>query len=364
VVIGTQQFGVLSSDDGGETFHDANQGFSHRQILALALDSEKSGRILAVVSNAPEPILATDDHGKSWSPMDSGLRGEQVSKVYSYGGDWWAALVHGGLLRYDAQRKLWRRAGTFRGNASFGLSSPLSRRAARPNQPGRSGGARKPQFLQQIVRDMAFTSKQWYAATENGLLVSSDRGANWEVHAVGPLTTLPVSSVRVSDDGERLWVVSLRGLAFSPDGGRSWEWHDLPIAAGVAVSLETDPADPRTLVSIARNGLYISRDSGNTWAQAGSGLPALPVQGLAISKRILAVSLRNGGLYVSSNSGRTWARVEGSVADETFTAVVAGGSEGTILAASATDGVYEVRWNSNEFRQSSAGASSSVSSIH
>jgi photosystem II stability/assembly factor-like uncharacterized protein len=354
LVIGTQQFGVLASDDGGETFHQANPGFSHRQILALAIDPEKSGRILTVLANAPEPVLVTDDDGKSWSPLGSGLRSEQVLRVFSSDKEWWAAVVHGGLLRYDARRKSWQRAGKFLTQASLGPISPVSRRAGSSNQSVRSSAARRPQFLQQIVHDMAFGSKQWYAATENGLLVSSDRGANWALCAIGPLTALPVSSVRVSDDGERLWIVSLRGLAFSGDGGSSWTWHDLPITAGGALSLETDPADPKTLVSIARNGLYISRDSGSTWVQAGVGLPGLPVQSMAIAEGIFVVSLRTGGLYVSFNSGRTWDLVEGSVADGTFSAALAGGRAGTILAASTTDGIFAVRWNPNKLSQSSS----------
>ena len=40
VLIGTEELGVLASDDGGEHFQDANAGFEHRQILALGLDAE------------------------------------------------------------------------------------------------------------------------------------------------------------------------------------------------------------------------------------------------------------------------------------------------------------------------------------
>ena len=43
VLIGTEQLGVLSSDDAGEHFQDANGGFFHRQILALALDAAHPG---------------------------------------------------------------------------------------------------------------------------------------------------------------------------------------------------------------------------------------------------------------------------------------------------------------------------------
>ena len=63
-MIGTEELGVLASDDEGEHFEDANAGFEHRQILALGLDAKRPGRILAVLAHAPEPILATEDDGK------------------------------------------------------------------------------------------------------------------------------------------------------------------------------------------------------------------------------------------------------------------------------------------------------------
>ena len=208
---------------------------------------------------------------------------------------------------------------------------------------GKIGTAPHP--LQQIVNDMAFSSDRWFAATEAGLLMSADRGATWTLKPLGPLTTLPVQSVRVSPNGQRLWVVSLRGLVFSTDGGTSWAWHDLPLKAGGAITLDVDREDEATMISIAHNGLYISRDAGNTWQQAASGLPSTPVQDLAIAGNVFLASMRTGGLYVSSDSGRTWTRVAGTLADGFFPAVTTKSNAGVIFAASATEGLYAVEWN-------------------
>jgi photosystem II stability/assembly factor-like uncharacterized protein len=153
-----------------------------------------------------------------------------------------------------------------------------------------------------------------------------------------------VQSVRVSTDGQRLWVVSLRGLVFSADGGASWAWHDLPLKAEGAMTLNVDRDNEATMVSIAHNGLYISRDAGNTWQQAGSGLPSTPVQDLAIAGNVFLASMRTGGLYVSSDSGRTWTRVAGTLADGFFPAVTTEGNGEVIFAASATEGLYSVEW--------------------
>jgi len=334
VVIGTERLGVLASDDSGEHFHDANNGFFHRQILALALDPSHPGGILVALANASEPLVATQDGGKSWLPLGPGLRAEQVLRVYGAPDGWWAALAQGGLMRYDTKKHFWQRAGFF----TEEQSSPAS---LRRNSTFRKTGSSPPQ-LAQIVNDIACSSGSCFAATDGGLLQSSDRGATWSLLPIGPLKTLPVRSVRVSSNGKRLWAVSLRGLAFSSDGGKSWSWHDLPAAAGRAITLEVYRADEDTMISTADHGLYISRDAGKSWQQAGAGLPAVPVQSFTISGGMFAASMGTGGLYVSADTGRSWTRVAGALADSFFPALAAGVDAGAILAASSKDGLYAV----------------------
>jgi photosystem II stability/assembly factor-like uncharacterized protein len=349
VLIGTEELGVLASDDGGEHFQDANRGFEHRQILALGLDSKKPSHILAVLAHAPEPIVATEDDGRTWFPLGPGLSAAQALRVYAAPDDaWWVSLARGGLMRYDAGKKAWKQAGTTAGEAAEAKAST--------SRSGRNSAAKAingPLPLLDVVTDLAFSSKAWYAATSGGLLVSSDRGATWTRKPVGPLASLPVQSVRVSSNGERIRVVSLRGLVFSNDGGNSWAWHDLPLNSGGAVALDALPGDENTLVATARDGLYISRDGGNTWQQAAAGLPSTPVRDFAATGGVFVASMRTGGLYVSSNSGRTWDRVSGMLADGFFAAVAPSNEPGVIFAASATEGLYKVEWPGS--RASNAG---------
>jgi photosystem II stability/assembly factor-like uncharacterized protein len=341
VLIGTEALGVLASDDGGDHFQDANEGFDHRQILALGLDTQHPGRVLAVLAHAPEPIMATEDDGRSWSPMGAGLRAEQVRRVYAApDGAWWASLASGGFVRYDGAGKMWRPAGILADEAEPDGGRAVPKR--RDTRGHRLMRGTRP--LKAVVKDMAFSSTEWYAAISAGLLGSADGGATWTFEPVGPLTTLPVQSVRVSPEGRHIRLVSLRGLVFSDDGGTSWSWHDLPLSSGGAVRLDADPADENTLIATARDGLYISRDAGSTWQQAGSGLPATPVQDFAAAGGVFVASMRAGGLYVSSNAGRTWDRVPGTLAEGFFTVVVPANRPGAILAASATEGLFLVEW--------------------
>ena len=346
VLIGTEQLGVLASEDGGEHFWEANAGFEHRQILALGLDAKRPGRILAVLAHAPEPVLTTEDDGQTWSPRGPGLLGVPVLRVYAApDGAWWVSSAKGGLLRYDTGKSAWVHAGTVFSNGAKAGVPGASPHGGVPGAGARHATPSKE--LLNIVTDLAFSSKNWYAATSSGLLVSGDRGAAWRPMPVGPLASLPVQSVRVSADGRSIRVVSLRGLVFSEDGGTSWTWHDLPWASGGAVALNSKPDDEKILIAVARNGLYISRDAGNSWQQAASGLPSTPVQNFAASAGVFVASMRTGGLYVSTDAGRTWERVQGLLADGFFAAVAPSGETGLVYAASATEGVYKVEWPSS-----------------
>jgi photosystem II stability/assembly factor-like uncharacterized protein len=340
VLIGTEEQGALASEDAGEHFQDANAGFEHRQILALGLDPKQPGRILAVLAHAPEPILSTVDDGRTWSPLGPGLRADEALRVYAApDGAWWVSRTRGGLVRYDAAKKAWLQRGMVLEEGTE-PKEPASR-SVRKSAGGSAGGARP---LTDVVTDLAFGSNAWYAATGHGLLVSADRGATWRRKPVGPLDALPVQSVRVLQDGQRIRVVSLRGLVFSEDGGSSWTWHDLPLSSGGAVTLYGLPGDENTLVAIARNGLYISRDSGTSWQLAASGLPETPVQDFAAGGTVIVAAMRTGGLYVSADTGRTWQRVPGTLADGLFAAVAATNESGVTFAASTTEGLYKVKW--------------------
>jgi photosystem II stability/assembly factor-like uncharacterized protein len=341
VVIGTDDVGVLVSDDGGTHFRVSNEGFHHRRTLALALDPARSGRVLAVLANGPDPLLMTDDAGQSWRPLGRGLAGTQLKRVYASPDGWWAALAAGGLMRYDSEREQWMREGTFAADSPRAASTvgPPARNTRR-----RQSTASAAHTVSWVVNDMAFSETRWFAATERGLLVSEDRGRHWRLLPLGQLTDLPISSVRASRDSRSLWVVSLRGLVFSTNGGRSWAWRDLPLSAGGALRLEVAPdaVEGQTLAAIASNGLFISRDAGSTWQQAASGLPQAPIEDLAIVGNVFVASPRVGGLYVSVDGGRTWTRLPGTIAEGLFPAVAAEGRGAAVLAASASDGVYSL----------------------
>ena len=351
IVIGTEKLGVLISDDGGAHFRASNAGFYHREIVALALDRERPGRVLAVLTNAPESLLVTEDGGATWSGLGPGLKMQGLRRIYAAPGGWWAAMEHGGLMRYDSSKRTWTQAGRLTQETAAAFASLVERKPGQKSGSSsrtilpRAGGS----LLNEPVNDMGFANAAWFAATDHGLLRSEDHGENWALLPLGPLPTLPVRSVRVSADGESLWIVSLRGMVFSHDAGKTWSWHDLPESAGSALWLDSAPipdakTGEETLVASAENGLYISRDSGAKWNRVGSGLPQAPIQDLAIAGATFLASMRSGGLYLSRDLGRTWTRVSGALAEGFFPVVTTEEQANVLFAASATEGLYAVQF--------------------
>jgi photosystem II stability/assembly factor-like uncharacterized protein len=299
VWIGTEMRGVLASEDGGDHFRELNEGFHHRRIVSLAIDAEKPGRVAAVVANSPDSPVETEDGGHTWSTISAGLNAN-------------AKWSHLGFLRETPA------------DTAVAIERP-------------AGSTRQ---LDAVVNDLVCGDSICFAATQDGLFSSSDNGNKWS-----PLyfssANLPVNSVRVSSDSQKLRIVSSNAMIFSDDAGRTWKWHDLPLDSGGAIRLEWT-AD-NLLLAAARNGLYVSRDGGLNWIRLQNGLPAAAPDGVLIRPGVWLVSMRERGLFISRNDGWSWWRVkeaDGDSADNQLTMLANGINGEFVYAGSANDGLY------------------------
>jgi photosystem II stability/assembly factor-like uncharacterized protein len=327
VLIGTEQHGVLASDDGGDHFRELNEGFHHRRIVSLAIDADKPGRIAAVLANSVDSPVESEDGGRTWSAIGAGLNANAVTRIFSSPGGWLAALAAGGLARFDSQTHKWTRLGAFKEQPEVVTGS-----TERRETPARRFDA--------VVNDLACGEAECFAATEEGLFFTSDNGKAWSALSFSS-ANLPVNSVRVSSDSQRLRIVSSNAMIFSDDAGRTWKWHDLPLDSGGAIRLEW--AADNTLLAAARNGLYISRDAGASWERFQDGLPAAAPDDLLIRPGVWLVSVRDRGLFISRNEGVSWTRVkelDGWSADDQFTMLANGMNGEFVYAGSANDGLY------------------------
>ncbi len=338
VVIGTEQQGVMLSSGTADNFEPANEGFDHRRVVSLVVDRENPGRLGAVLANASDAVVVSDDAGETWAPLGSGLTPASVRRLFSTPAGWYVAVASGGLLHLDIKSGRWVREGLV-------SETSVSSASALHSVPARVKPAPTAMFSV-VVDDLTFSDAAWFAATEEGLFKSSDAGKSWSRVSFSSLP-LPVDSVRVSQDGAEIRIVSSHAMVFSTDAGRSWQWHDLPLESYGALRLEI--ADASTLLATSPSGLYISRDNGATWTKAQSGLPASAVNDLLVRPEFWVVSSETGGLYISRDRGANWSRIESTTSAHAdyFPVIDAGFATDSIYAASANESLFLVELGSS-----------------
>src|SRR4029077_19348203 len=186
LILGTERLGIEISENDGQTYRASNQGFSHRRIVDAAADPVHPERALVVLTSAVEPLLETGDGGRTWTPLATGLKSGPPRHVFASPDGWLAAPGPGGLMRYDRSGASWVAANQLIEKAA--QSQPLKEATAKnasvrgAKAPSKSATSAAVKFIvpfRAIVNDVTFTSDAWYAAAEEGLFVSRDRGMNW-----------------------------------------------------------------------------------------------------------------------------------------------------------------------------------------
>jgi photosystem II stability/assembly factor-like uncharacterized protein len=191
------------------------------------------------------------------------------------------------------------------------------------------------------VNDMAFSRDVWYAAAEEGLFVSRDRGLNWSAVSFAPAQAgatssgSPVRAIRTGS-GSYVWAMTSRHLEISGDGGKSWISHTLPVEPRGALHFHT--ADESTVVLASDHGVFVSRDAGESWRQAN--LSELQIDDMAPVKNAIVVSTTKGALFLSRDAGKTWGHLDGPNAEGALSALRSRDSGNQLVAASATEGLF------------------------
>jgi photosystem II stability/assembly factor-like uncharacterized protein len=335
LILGTERLGVQVSDDGGQTYRASNQGFSHRRIVDAAVDPKHPERALVVLTSSFEPLLETKDAGRTWTPLATGLKSGPPRHIFASPDGWFAAPGPGGLLRYDAAKSSWVSVNQITGKSVPAQTRPSPSEAAKSAVPFRSK-----------VNDMAFGQDAWYAATEDGLLVSRDRGLNWRTVSLPPaqqtaapapgVSTTSIRAVRTGKGDSYVWAVTPRQLAVSGDGGQTWISRPLPFEP--RGSLHLHPTEENAVVLASDHGVFISRDAGESWRQAS--LSELSIDDLASVRNAVVVSTTKGALFLSRDGGKTWGHLDGPNVEGALSALRSRESGGQLVAASATEGLF------------------------
>ena len=184
--------------------------------------------------------------------------------------------------------------------------------------------------LSGAINGLFYDGTNLFAATNAGVLRSTDDGVNWNGENTG-LTTLTARNFTTS--GTDIFVVTLSGGIYRSANGPSWNWSLLQ--SGSFHCLLT--AGSTILAGSIGGGIYISNNNGNTWAQSNTGLGNLNVWALYGTGSAIYAGT-TGGVFKSTDNGVTWAAANSGISSLDIRGFISAGS--TLFAGSIGGGIY------------------------
>jgi photosystem II stability/assembly factor-like uncharacterized protein len=369
IFIGTSNFGVMISDDGGRNWHQSNQNFTSRFTYDIATDVERPDRVYAITRNVGSSggfFFSSDDGGRNWiaaknldvnrvAPFTM-LQDRKDPNIIYLG-------TNVGVFRSPDRGLTW---------TQFTPKPPPVRRtvAKKPATPakGRSVAAKPapppdpnaPVFvpaLMQTVKVLAFTEdgkNGILAGTDSGLYLSYDISKGWQKIPLGDGISNSIFAIHISPkQPDTIWAgTAASGVIVSNDSGKTWrKTNGTPDNVPVS-SIATDPQNLDRVYAGTVQGFYASRDGGRTWARRGNGLPLGNYTSILIDPRntneiFISSSLESdGGIFYSSDGGMKWKRVDSKdmplPSRRVWSMVFDPRDPNRIFAGSHSSGVYRI----------------------
>ena len=297
LLLATDRSGVLSSEDGGKTFSNANSGFSQRLVQTLLLDQKQPQTLYAGVLNDKiyGGVFVSRDDGASWQQQADGLNGRDVFVLAQAPDGGIYAGTNDGIARLTDGK--WQPTGDLLTHTSRQVVvREHKRRVTKTVDSVKKTGA-----IEGRVNGLDLGANGWYAATAKGVYRSTDSGASWEQTSLPPMDYHYIDAL-----GAHVVAGQRNSLMLSEDSGVNWKPIPIPTAlSGIgALSLSADGA----IWAGGREGVFYSKDGGATWDPI-KNLPLGEIGGLDYDpalKRVLVSSRTSTTIFGVDASGSPW----------------------------------------------------------
>jgi photosystem II stability/assembly factor-like uncharacterized protein len=359
IYIGTNNYGVMVSNDGGKNFVPTNGGYSGRFANVIVADRETPNRVYAATINTTTGggfLFVSTDNGATWRPSMRSMPPRLITySILQDARD--ANLIYLGtnlgVYRSIDRGASWAPAAT----PIKPVTPPKGRSAkkiaavATTQSPAAKGPSETTRKVQQALNAGGYNvgvpdgraGKQTIAALRK---YQADRHlpVTGKIDAV-TLKSLGVAGVSLDESVALADAVNALVQTVDPDTQRPiilaatnvglfrtfdpvQGWQRLPYGASLDVRtscISVDVQHPETiLVGTAASGVLISRDGGKSWQRA-SGVPSeAPVNTIAQDPQRpnnIYVGTKQS-FYLSHDGGASWSRRGGNLPFGDFTSIL------------------------------------------
>jgi photosystem II stability/assembly factor-like uncharacterized protein len=366
IYIGTNNYGVMVSHDGGKNFAPTNGGYSGRFAYSIVPDREKPGRVYATTINTTTGggfFFVSNDSGQTWQPsmrnMPNILISYSILQDERDGNIIYLGTNHG-VYRSTDRGASWSPIGAPKAGPSSGGKKP---KATRRGRPAASAAPRQKSDTVKRAQE-ALNAAGYDVGTPDGAAgtrtVSAIRGFQAEkgipvsgklddatltalglgggVQTSTPAGKLPASTVFLTDVVNALaptWDEQGRaGILAATNAGlyRSFDpaqgWEKLSYGSGLdqrTTCLSTTMQNQSTIyVGTATSGVLVSRDSGQTWRQVPQIPASAPISAIEQDKQRSAYIYvgTKQTLYYSHDGGERWIRRGGNLPYGDYAAIL------------------------------------------
>lgn len=359
IYIGTNNYGVMVSTDGGKNFVPTNGGYSGRFANVIVADREIPNRIYAATINTTTGggfLFLSTDNGETWRPSMRSMPPRLITysilqdardpnllylgtnlgvyRSLDRGASWApASMPKAAPVTKTKAGKRKPAAAAPQTSASKGSTDTIRRAQQALNASGYNvgapdgrGGPLTVAALRkyQADRHLPVTGKLDEITLKS--LGLSDGTATEALVALSDAVNALVQTVDVETQQPITLAATNSGLYRSSDPARGWQ----RLAYGANLdprtsSVAVDVQHPESIfVGTAASGVLMSRDAGKSWVRL-SGIPAeAPVNTIARDSQRpnnIYVGTKQS-LYLSRDGGASWSRRGGNLPFGDFTSIL------------------------------------------
>jgi photosystem II stability/assembly factor-like uncharacterized protein len=377
ILLGTDDYGVLISNDGGESYEPSNAGFISRQVKTVVADRTQRSRVYAGVlfDGANGGFFVSEDGGITWQQS---MRGMGVRDVYSLlqSGSQPQTLFAGtnhGVFRSDDHGRAWAKVKKEEPAAQAPATTevpPPTPLAAPP--AGTRPRTTAPRVVTPVVKTQTKKSsgKSTSKSTAKKTPARAPQRSTQVARKPQPAPPLDDGFVNLEsqvfqlaslypdspDAQEGLLAGTWDGLFVTTDEKKGWKPMKIVNSEGSVLTkapinaLATHPQAPKLLWIGTEEGLFVSKDAGNSFVRLILGEDADRIKAIVFDPR-KADTVFVGttvGFFLTNDGGRKFERRGGGMPEviEVSAIEVSSANPDDLYLGDSTHGTFYASHNS------------------